>query len=40
MAKEPMTQNQKFALLVLAIGAIIAVVIVYMAVQGQLARML
>ena len=38
--KEPMTQWQKFALLLFAIGAVVAIVIVYMAIKGDLARML
>ncbi len=38
--KEPMTQWQKFALLIFAIGALIAIVVVYMAIKGDLARML
>lgn len=40
MSGEPMTDWKKFALLIFAIGALIAVVIVYMAVRGDLARML
>lgn len=37
---EPMTQWQKFALLIFAIGALVAVVVVLMAVRGDLNRML
>lgn len=35
-----MTQWQKFALLIFAIGGLIAIVVVYMAIKGDLARML
>jgi len=38
--REPMTDWKKFALLLFAIGALAAVVVVYMAIQGDLARML
>lgn len=37
---EPMTQWQKFALLLFAIGALVVIVIVYMAIKGDLGRML
>lgn len=40
MSREPMTQWQKFALLLFAIGALVAVVIVLMAVRGDIGRML
>lgn len=38
--REPMTDWKKFALLIFAIVAIAGVVVVYMAVKGDLARML
>ena len=38
--REPMTDWKKFALLIFAIGALIAVVVVYMAVKGDIGRML
>lgn len=38
--REPMTDWKRFALLLFAIGAVVAVIVVYMAVKGDLARML
>jgi hypothetical protein len=38
--REGMTDWKKFALLIFAIGALVAVVVVYMAIKGDLARML
>jgi predicted nucleic acid-binding Zn ribbon protein len=37
---EPMTDWKKFALLLFVIGALAAVVVVYMAIQGELARII
>jgi hypothetical protein len=39
MAREPMNQNQKFALLVFTIVIFVAVVLVYMQVRGSIAAM-
>lgn len=36
---EPMTDWKRFALLLFAIGAIVAVVLVYLAIRGDLGRM-
>ena len=40
MSKEPMTDWKKFALLLFAIGAIVAVVVIYMVIKGDIDRML
>lgn len=42
MSREPesMTDWKKFALLLFAIGTIVAVVVVYMVIKGDIARML
>lgn len=39
MAKEPMTQNQQIAFVVFAIAMVVAVVFVYLYVQGGIDRM-
>jgi len=39
MAREPMTDWKKFALLLFAIGAIAVVVFVWMTISGNLSRM-
>lgn len=39
-AQSRMTDWKRFALLLFAIGALVAVVVVYLAIKGDLARML
>ena len=40
MAREPMNQNQKFALLVFVLVLLVGVVLVYLQIQGGLNSML
>ena len=39
MAREPMSQNQKFALLIFAIVVGVAVIVVYLSVRASIAAM-
>lgn len=40
MAREPMSQNQKFALLIFVLVLLVGVVLVYMQIKGGLSSMI